>query len=211
MEEHSMPVVQIALEISDKIAAGLASGDYVRHAGTIRRAGGAIVEHLPEAAAPLKSVSKASIVQGIKDPKVLAVLGIGLLITAGVATWVATRKTDDADAGVPESVQNYDSALSAYLIAVQSGSMKLSLLNNLIASLDSIQQDIDSSLITIESSDEQTTSLLSIVRDYTIKLAEANNADVGNLPATAPTTASESIQILRRYLGIQKKIIEEAQ
>lgn len=212
MEEHPMPVVQIALEISDKIAAGLASGEFVRHAGTIRSAGGAIVEHLPEAKMAVKSsmTSVSRIAENLKDPKVLILLGIGAAVVVGLVAVTQTNKAKQ-DAEALASGENYNAALNAYLIAIQRGTMDASILSNLIASLDTLQHEIESEQIAIEGSSDQTASLLSIAREYTIKLAEANSVDVGDLPVTAPATASESIQILRRYLGIQKKIINEAE
>jgi hypothetical protein len=207
-----MPVVQVALNFKDEILAGIASGAYTANGSVVRDLTGAIVTHVQEVKLPVKAdtFNVSRITEGLKDPKVLAVIGIGVVVTLGIAALVAGKKKQDAAPDLPKSVRSYDSALSAYLIAVHNGSIDANILDALIAALDSVRQDIESGTIAVESSTEQSANLLSIVSEYTTKLAAANGVEIGELEAATPNGGDDSIASLRRYLEIQKRIIDGA-
>jgi hypothetical protein len=132
------------------------------------------------------------------------------VVTLGLAALVAGKKKQDATPDVPKSVRGHDSALSAYLIAVHNGSIDANILDALIAALDSVRQDIESGSIAVHSSTEQSANLLSIVSEYTTKLAAANGFEMGELEAATSDGGADSIASLRRYLKIQKRIIDGA-
>jgi hypothetical protein len=207
-----MPVVQVALHFTDEILAGIARGVYTVNGSVVRDLTGAIVMHVPEIKMPLTAVKfeMPHVPASLKDPKVLAVIGIGVVVTLGITAFVAGKKKTDATPDVPKTIQDYDSALSAYLIAIHSGSLEASILNDFIAALNSLQLAIDSGTITLQGSPELSTKLLGIVREYTTKFAEANGIEVSELDALAPDSGADSISGLRYYLETQKRIIDSA-
>ena len=210
-----MVIKQVALEFTDDIIEGIASGKLFVVGSVVRDAAGVIVKHLAEVPLPKKSsdFDIARLAEGIKDPMVWIVVGIGVAVTTAVGLAVAasvSKKNENAKLRLPTSIDDYNTSLSAYLVAIHSGNIDAGIVDRLIAKLDALKADVDSGGMAVGVSTEQFESLLTTVREYTIKFAEANGVEVDNLDATAPATASESIQILRRYLETQKRIIDDA-
>jgi hypothetical protein len=207
-----MPVVQVALDFTDEILAGVASGKYTANGSVIRDLTGAIVTHVPEVKipAPAVRIDLTRISATLKDPRVLAVIGIGVVATFGITAFVSGKKKREIWPDLPKSLQNYDSALSTYLIAIGSGNLDAAILSDLIAALSSFQHDIESGIITVESSTELSTNLLSVVRDFTKKFAEANGVEVGGDDGLTFDSDSDSISWLRYFLEVQQRVIEEA-
>jgi hypothetical protein len=208
-----MELVQVTLKISDEIFAGIASGKYKLYGSVVRDLSGAIVTHLQEVKLPANpsAFNPARIVASLKDPKVLAVIGIGVVATIVVSTLVAGRKKPEVTPDLPTTIENYDSSLSAYLIAIHGGSLDAGILDDFIAALNTFQEEIESGVITIEGSTAQSASLLDILREFTTKFAEANGFDLSGLEEPTPEAPNDTIPALLHYLNIQKRIIEAAE
>ena len=207
-----MPAVQVALNYTPEVLAGVANGLLTVNGSVVRNMAGQIVAHLQEIKLPAKPTFDVSrFAANLKDPKVLAVLGIGILVTIGVTALVANRqKPESESAPTPRGIVTYNDSLSAYLIAINTGNLSADVIDRMIASLDSLQSTIDSGEVAIDASAEQSASLLTVVREYTSKFAEANDFELGDIEEPTSDSPSDSIASLRSYLEIQKIIIDRA-
>ena len=207
-----MPVIQTSLEIPDNIALGLLAGQYVRHGGVVRDLAGHLVSllHDPSSVDDVEEAAKASLVNVLKNPKV--VIGFGVVAVAagaGAAAYLAPRKTKAAQPELPTCVENYVGSLAAYLDAAGHGALDAAIIDQLIADLDAVKAESDSGTITIEFSPEQLETLVGIVADHTRKLAEANQLELGNLPEPATAEGATIIE-LRPYFEVQRELFGRA-
>ncbi len=72
--------------------------------------------------------------------------------------------------------------------------------------LEEIKENQDKENITITFSAENISILLGMVRDYTIKFAEANALEIQK----EDTNSYDELEGLQRYLKIQKQILKKA-
>ena len=190
-------VQQVALEIPEKIIAGLLSGDYIQYGGVVRDTAGKLVALLKEVPLP-----KA------KNYKTLAI-GLGAVAVVSVAglVFLAIKNNKDKkkeEVIIPECVEKYNKSLCIYLEAVRNGKLDITTINGLISDLDTLKENYDNGKITIEFSTEQLDTLLNLVFDYTKKLAEANAVKLNEIAA-----GDNTIIGLRHYLEVQKQIFEQ--
>lgn len=217
-----MPVVTTAYDIPEEILSKILSGEHKRF-GSVVRNGRQIYTHLKEVSVPTEGVDidelRSAAAASLKNPKVLLGLGAAFAVTAtvvgGVAYWAGTKKakaaTDTPEAAsTPESVLEYNAALRAYLEAVQSGTIDSAVLERLDSALEAIQSESRDGDLTLDFSTEQSTALVSLVTDYTRKLAEANEVQFSEVPEAPTTSDGNPIVDLRHRLEIQKRIIDDA-
>lgn len=204
-----MPVDIAALYMSERAAAGIASGEYVKDGGVVRNLAGRLVEHRKEVPLP-KEVQEAiagGIAKALKDPKVIAI-GLGLAATVGAAGFVLGKKKQAAERGRPKSVENCIASLRAYLEAAQNGRLDVKTLHRLNSDLDAVNKESGSGRIEILA--DQLEVLIAIVADHTWKLAEANSVDLSEVLEQTPQSGEGKIVNLQRHLNVQEEILRRS-
>ncbi|GHV17102.1 hypothetical protein FACS189425_02660 [Clostridia bacterium] len=204
-----MAIVQIALEIPEVILEGIEAGELVMHGGVVRNLGGRLVKLLDGATLPdeLKNAKELNY-------KHLAI-GLGLVATVAIAGLVvvaikSSKSKKEKEVVVPKCVEDYNLSLCVYLEAIRCGDLSLDKINRLTQDLDEISKCGADGKITIEFSSEQFETLISLIADFTNKLAEANAVDIDDFPEQTPLNSEDAFCSLRQYLEVQKRIFEKA-
>jgi hypothetical protein len=204
-----MPVDLTALHKSERIAAGIASGEYAQDGGVVRDLAGRLVALLKEASLPEDAQEAAgSVAKALKNPKVIAIgLGLGSVAAtaSGVAGYLLGKKKRPAELERPKSVENCIASLGAYLKAVQNGGLDVKTVHRLTSDLDAVKAETDSGRIEI--SIDQLEVLVAIAADQTWKLAEANSVDLSDVLEQTPSSGGGKIVNLQRHLRIQEQIL----
>ena len=192
------------------------SGELVRHGGVVRNLAGQVVKHLDEVPIPVKNQesSMLRIADMLKKHKVGIIIGFGVVIVAGgVALLVADKNKkskQNSTPAIPDYIEDYNTALCAYLDAVRNGSLDIDIINCLLINLDRVKENIYDNKIKIDFSTEQLETLVNLMFDYTRKLAEANSIEVSELNEPVFDSAEKAMLTLQHYLQTQKQIFEEA-
>lgn len=207
-------VIQPALDIPESILERLLSGEYVRYGGVVRDLAGHVVKHLDEVPVPTQNqeTSLLRIADVLKKHRIGIIIGVGVVILAGgVALFIADKNKKDkqnATPEIPKYIEEYNTALCAYLEAVRNGNLEMDTINHLIANLDSIKENNDGGKIKIDFSTEQLDTLVNLVYEYTVKLAKANSVEIDELKEPASISADNTLLDLHHYLTIQRRIFE---
>lgn len=195
-------------DIPPVIRAGLSSGALVRYGGVVRNSQGHIVKHLKElpitSGAPEAAAKR--LVASIKDHKgivFLSLAAVGAAVGGGISSSTKKRK------GTQASIERYDASLQAYLEALRSGTLDAAMVSRLINDLDVVRALAEKAAITVDFSTEPSATLVNLVVDYTMRLAEANNADLDELKTLEPGDGGDTVVYLRRHLEAQRKIFTE--
>lgn len=217
-----MAIVPVAYDIPEDIHRNLLTGEWTRF-GSVVRDGERIVTHLREVPLPVEDIGETESASAAaafqKSSMTLLGLGIAAVVAAavvgGVAYWIGTKRAKAAAetaevASPPPSVLEYNEALTAYLEAVQSGTIDSALLNRLDAALEAVQSELRDGELKLDFSIEQSTALVSLVIDYTRKLAEANAVQIDEHAEVPSTSEGNPIVDMREWLAIQKRILDDA-
>lgn len=209
-----MPFVQITYELPLGIAKGLATGELSMLGTAAVRDSTAITAHIREVSRTFSDSEPltARAAKSVRDPKIL--IGLGIVVAAAVGGGllggrVLRRRRQTGEPAVRQSVQAYNSALSAYLQAISTGSLDAALLSELESSLKVLESESGNGKFSIKVSDDEARTLVDVVRDYTRQLAVANGFH--NLEAElSAAKVSDPVVDLRRYLELQRRILTEA-
>lgn len=205
-----MPIIQEAFDIPNDIMTKLLTGEYRRIGGIIRYATGPnkgqIVKHLePIDLKPAQQVQSigAKVIQFAKrNKKVLIVSGVAVAaVTVGSFVYCKVKNRE------PEVVTTFRSELKTYIEEVRTGTLKLSIIENLLSALEAVKSHKDSSNIIIELSTEEFDVLVNRIYEYTKSLAEMNEYP---LNAEDIKKYDDSVDNLQSYLTVQKQIFETA-
>jgi hypothetical protein len=206
-------IIQPNLYIPPEIEAGLINGGLFRNGGVIRdHSTGSIVRHLEEVPGPVNSQEAVGrVAVNLKRPGVIITVAALSVVALGATALIAARRQKQTDKPeVPECVENYNASLRAYLEAVREGSLDADIISQLIFDLDAVKAYSVNGSIAIYFSTKQSGTLVNLVVDYTRKLAEANSVELNELQGQAPTSGSDVVVDLRRYLEVQRKIFTRA-
>ncbi|MFF4307814.1 hypothetical protein [Streptomyces sp. NPDC001601] len=203
-------IVQPPLEVPAKIAAGIASGKYIRIGGVVRNAlSGRIVTFLKEAPGAennQEAIGRAAAVLRSRNVIVFAALGT---LAAGATAFVVVNKLKQAgEREVPECVANLNVSLSTYLNAARKGSLDARIISGLISDLDAVEAYSDNASVAVDFSTGLWQALVNLVVDHTRKLAEAYAVDLEEFQGK--TSGNSSVIDLRRHLEFQRQIIAGA-
>jgi hypothetical protein len=210
-----MKIIHPDFTISDKSAAGLLAGKYVRTGGVIRnRDTGKIVEHLKDISsrdlkggnqAVAQTAKTTSVV--IKKSRTLSLgskFAVGTLIVVGVAAigygsyslFTYMQKQKEAKQRVDETQKNndlieYNPQLTEYFNNMQTKKMKLSSIKKVISFFEKYSKGD----LAIEISNEELLVIRNLIVKYTIKLCETNKISIDNYRLTidAKTIKNEDL------------------
>jgi hypothetical protein len=206
-------IIQPTLDIPPNIEVGLTSGELIRYGGVVRARTGNIVTHLREVPGPANSEETVGRVEvSLKRPWVIiTATALSAVAAVGITAIIAARKREQTGKPeMPECVENYNVSLRAYLEAVREGSLDEGIIGQLISDLDAVKAYSDNGSITVDFSTEQSETLISLVVDYTMKLAEANSFELNELQGQAPDSENDAVVDLRRHLEVQRQIFTRA-
>lgn len=217
-----MPIQQVALAIPPEIQAGLLSGDFVRKGSVVRNLAGEIVKHLDEVPIPANDAAANAnalaqrLPNMIKSPKAVGI-GIGVAAAAGGVAYIVhrTRKSKAEEATAEQMrmqsaasrlLDDYADALNTYLIEAQDGSLTLASIDRLINSIEALKGGANGTDATIEISADKLTALIDVIRDYTERLASANDVSCD----THVNAQDSGLETIVELLDFQKHIFEQA-
>lgn len=202
-----MAIQQIAYEIPNDIALGIAKGLYKRFGGVIRNAeNGEIVKHLREVPVPEKRAGSKALQAAKNHP--VAAIGIGLAVVAGTAmTACFLNKKEERmfKKNSPKCVVAFDRALKKYLRTVRKGTLEEKDIDDLLMSIEEIKTLGDDEHITLDLSSGELKQLVNMIYDYTRKLAKVNSVKLGRFKSRC----HDPIADLENYLKVQKRIFNE--
>lgn len=211
-----MALIQVAMEVPEEIALGLATGDLVRRGGVVRDTAGHIVKHLNEVDLPdpAESAALAQKAAALAKRYKYPLIGIGIAVLAAVggviAYKVSTNKAEEADKKLSEEAEAFNEAMGRYLNSVSEGRLSKEDLLKVIEKVDDLQTGLDEKTMALELDAKQLRALVGMMRAYTEKLAEANDIDLKEEPATKNAGEYVDVILLRHYLGEQQRILEAA-
>lgn len=199
-----MSVVQVAFSIPPEIQQGIDAGVLFRYGGVIRDAAGRIVTHLKEAP-PVEEIEKGAtkLLEFAKKNKFV----VGTIILTAVTAvsgivYLVVKDKSNKKVNVPECVADFNNAFVSYLDSIRSGAVSEDKIDCVLASLEVITKNEENGNISIDLSPENTSLLISMVRDFTIQFAAAN-AYSGQVEVPPNVSGLTSLQ---HYLNIQKRV-----
>lgn len=200
-----MAIVTVAYDVPDHIWEGLRNGELSRF-GSVIRDRARITEHLKEVPLPVnfQASDLGRRATAVKNPAVA--VGLGVVVLAGAVMWRVKSKWKSAGNDTPKCVEEYNSSLKAYLVAIQSGNPEVDTVNRLLESLDAVKMEFDSGKMALDVSPAESEALIDLIADYTRKLADANSMELGEPEAPSIGSLDRSILALRHYLEVQQSI-----
>lgn len=208
-----MAIVQEAYDIPSEIWTKILTGEYKRMGGVVRYAigthKGEIVKHLKPMDLPTAKKTRNLGIKALQyvktNKKALIVLGAGTgiaLAGSGIYYKFKTRE--------PKVIVEFRLSLRTYLDAIQKGNLNLDEINNLMDSLETMRRDKNYENFTIRLSAEDLGILVNRIYEYTTKLAQDNSVELKSEELKTVQSSDNAIIYLQKYLGVQKRIFEEA-
>ena len=209
-----MSVQQVALVLPPEIEAGILAGEFIRKGSVVRNLAGEIVKHLDEVPVPKDEAGQIAlrIPKALKNPKAVGI-GLGFAAVVGVGAYLfhrtrrAKAESDEA-ANNAESVafEVFSSALNDYLINAQESNLSLESIEWLMAAVSTLRKMKSDAEAVVEISAEKLAALVSVIYDYTVKLASANASHYD-----PPTSGgNKGLDAIADMLMFQKDLFEQA-
>lgn len=199
-----MPIVNVNLELDDKTYAGIKAGVYELY-GMVKDHRHRVRKHLPTVFDSAKDGASKAIDIIREHKKGLLVAG-GLLIVGGAVmgtvSYISEKDKRRAKKCFAVSFQNY-------LDAAQDGKITVEIVDKLIRDLDEISKVYKDNVVPLNLSTKQLSALFNSIYEYTIKMADANNVNISNIPKPK-YFAKNTIIDLQQYLSAQKQILSTA-
>lgn len=205
--------MQPKLDVPLAIQAGLASGKYIRRGGVIRYAStGRIHSFLKDAAdSDASRAATARAAALMKSRGAVAGAALGLLALGATAVTVARRRREPAEPAVPSYVATtLNDSLRTYLDAARAGNLDASIVGQLIADLDELQEHVGTAGAPFGFSTELWDAVVQLVVDHTQRLAQDFSVDLSEFEAAGTASASDSVVDLRSHLEAQRSILSTA-
>ena len=200
-----MPIVNVNLILDDATYAGVKSG-VLELCGMAKEIDSKKVrKHVPAVLDATKEGAAKAIDILREHKKGLSIMG-GVLVVGGAivgATSYILQK--DKIKAKKKFAENLDT----YLKSAQDGTLTVEIVENLIASLESVSKFSGNGSIPINLSSKQLKTLFNSIYDFTKRMAIAGSIDTKQI--NPPSKASKAkILDLQEYLKIQKQILEKA-
>lgn len=204
--------MQPKLDVPLAIQAGIASGKFIRRGGVVRYAStGRIHSFLEDAAdtdASRAATARAAAL--LKSRGAVSGAALGVLAIGATAVAVARLRGKPAESEVPSHVAALNASLRAYLDAARAGSLDTSIIGQLIADLEEVQEHVEAGDAPIGFSADLWDAVVQLVVDHTQRLAQAFSVDLPELGGVETVPVSDSVVHLRRHLEVQRSILSEA-
>ena len=197
---------QIAFEIPPEIQVGIDAGALLRFGGVVRDRAGHIVKHLEEVSMPEadNSAGENTVVQFAKKNKYF-IIGIAIAAIAAGVIYVVVKNKKNKEERIPKCVADFNESFAEYVDSIKMGAVSEKKIDKVMIALEEIKRNQEKETITITFSVENISLLLGMVRDYTMKFAEANSFEIQE----EDIKEYDEIDGLQHYLKIQKQIFEK--
>jgi len=201
-----MAITQIAFKIPPEIQAGIDAGALLRFGGVVRDRAGHIVKHLEEVSMPEadNSAGENTVVQFAKKNKYF-IIGTAIAAIAAGVIYVVVKNKKNKEERIPKCVADFNESFAEYVDSIKMGAVSEKKIDKVMIALEEIKRNQEKETITITFSVENISLLLGMVRDYTMKFAEANSFET----LEEDIKEYDEIDGLQHYLKIQKQIFEK--
>lgn len=201
-----MAITQIAFKIPPEIQAGIDAGALLRFGGVVRDRAGHIVKHLEEVSMPEadNSAGENTVVQFAKKNKYF-IIGTAIAAIAAGVIYVVVKNKKNKEERIPKCVADFNESFAEYVDSIKMGAVSEKKIDKVMIALEEIKRNQEKETITITFSVENISLLLGMVRDYTVKFAEANSFEIQE----EDIKEYDEIDGLQHYLKIQKQIFEK--
>lgn len=201
-----MAITQIAFKIPPEIQAGIDADALLRFGGVVRDRAGHIVKHLEEVSMPEadNSAGENTVVQFAKKNKYF-IIGIAIAAIAAGVIYVVVKNKKNKEERIPKCVADFNESFAEYVDSIKMGAVSEKKIDKVMIALEEIRRNQEKETITITFSVENISLLLGMVRDYTMKFAEANSFET----LEEDIKEYDEIDGLQHYLKIQKQIFEK--
>lgn len=234
-----MALIQVALEVPDDVYVALLNGDLIRRGGVVRDATGQIVVHLKEVglvdeeagkaaagkAAAMAKQNKALLRQNqqlaeraaqlARQNKVILIgVGVGVVAAAaavgGAIVHVVKGRKEKGAESLSEVEKSFNAAMKSYLDSLRKGKLNEEALAAVVANVDEVKTGLNDGTLTIDFTDGQLDALVTMLKDYTERLAVANGMERAEPPSTDKNVEASNVILLSHYLGEQQRILQAA-
>lgn len=201
-----MAVTQVAFDIPQAIQEAIDAGILLRFGGVVRDTAGHIVKHLDEVSIPeaTNGVGESTVIQFTKKNKCF-IIGTAIAVVAAGVIYVVAKNKRNKEEKVPKCVADFNISFSEYVDSIKKGTVSKEKIDKVIAAMEDIRRSQEKEVLSITFSVENIGLLLGMIRDYTIKFAEANSFEIQKDDAKQ----YDEIEGLQHYLKIQKQIFEK--
>lgn len=231
-----MALIQVALEVPDDVYVALLNGDLIRRGGVVRDATGQIVVHLKEVglvdeeagkAAAGKAAAMAKQNKALRQNQQLAeraaqlarqnkviLIGVGVVAAAavvgGAIVHVVKGRKEKGAESLSEVEKSFNAAMKSYLDSLRKGKLNEEALAAVVANVDEVKTGLNDGTLTIDFTDGQLDALVTMLKDYTERLAAANGMELAEPPSTDKNVEASNVILLSHYLGEQQRILQAA-
>lgn len=201
-----MGVIQpVYFDVPADIAVATALGEYFRHGGVVRDAGGRIVAHLNEVGAPDSGGEVAQILRAIGAKPAVAALVLAGAATIATATVVVIKRRNSK-----RIATRLSAALAAYVEAIRDGELTPEIISGLVEVLDETKARPGWSPLAPRILPESLDVIVRLVQGYTADLARVNGVE-SEVPLNGPPTDFGAAVIdIRKNLESQRAIFDQA-
>lgn len=200
-----MGVTQVAFDIPPAIQLGLDAGTLIRYGGVVRDQAGHIVKHLKEV--PIVENNEGvikSVMRFAKKNKYALIIGTAITAVAGGITYIIYKNKKGEDVKIPKCVDDFNTALMKYVGAIRKGKVSETDIDRVLATLTEIKINQKKGRLDGDFSFENAELLLDMIKEYTIRLAAANEYVISeNLESK-----NDNIIDLQTYLNVQKDVFK---
>lgn len=204
-------IQQVAFEIPAEIAVGLASGKYIQWGGVVRDSAGHIVKHLKPAIVDQgvgENAIKLAANKMMKNPK-LILAGVAAAGAAALGTFAVKQiRKNRRQKETPAVVLDFQRAMGVYVDAAKAQSLNEAVVANLLKAISEIEKTNEHGDIVVEVSLHELRELITMITDYTERLAKANNVHFVTPKGTG--SPNGSFKVLRICLEQQREILQAA-
>ena len=203
-----MPIVQVPLDVPEEIYRDVLKGK-LEILGMAKDAHHKVRKHIPRA--KIEKADKApeiknGVLQVIKDHKVVVVVVGVVAAVAGVGTYAYQNWKENKREETEKRIEDFRKALQEYLNASRTGNLNTKVVDDLLKSLDELEEKKLGKDIELTIPAAQLAELINSIFTYTESLAKANEFKAKVKKPKSGTNGS--IVSLKSYLEIQKQILE---
>lgn len=147
---------------------------------------------------------------------ILIGVGVGVGVVAAAAAVggaivhvVKGRKEKEAES-LSEVEKSFNAAMKSYLDSLRKGKLNEEALAAVVANVDEVKTGLNDGTLTIDFTDGQLDALVTMLKDYTERLAAANGMELAEPPSTDKNVEASNVILLSHYLGEQQRILQAA-
>ena len=135
-----------------------------------------------------------------------AAVGVHHAVKAHAAKKASAKRLE----ALNETEASFNQAVAAYLNAIQNGKLNDQELVMMINSVEAVSEELQHGDVTVTLSNKQLETLVAIMRDYTTRLANANDMELEKEPDIEEEGEYDNLILLAHFLNEQMRILDAA-